>query len=263
MANVDLLVCRCNSNYMCDNLMWFTDFSNGRFYNEDCFDAMKEIPDSVIDLIVTDPTYRTISGGTSSKEAQGWNTSVLSKNDGKIFTHNDVKIVDYMKEFYRVLKDETHCYVMTNNLNLQELLNMAEQVGFFFHNMLIWRKNNCTANRWYMKEMELTCFFYKKPAKKINNASSKQIFEFDNIRNKIHPTQKPVELMQHYIENSSKENDCILDPFSGYGSTAIAAINTNRKWVCIEKDKSYYDAAISRIQTHLDSRVIEPVMQVI
>lgn len=230
--------------------MIFKDLKGGRFYNEDCFDAMREIPDGVIDMVITDPAYKTISGGTSSIEAQKWNTSILSKNDGKIFTHNDVKIIDYMKEFFRLLKPSSHCYVMTNNLNLRELLNIAEQVGFGFHNLLAWQKNNCTANRWYMKEMELVCFFYKKPAKNINNMSSKQIFKFDNIKNKVHPTQKPVELMQHYIENSSSENEIILDAFAGYGSTAIAAININRKWVCIEKDKEYYDKAIERIENH-------------
>ena len=230
--------------------MNFVDIKGGRFYNEDCFDAMKEIPDGVIDMIWTDPPYKVISGGTKSELAAGWNTSVLSKNDGKIFKYNDVNIIDYMKEFYRILKDGSHCYVMTNNINLRELLNCAEKVGFSFHNLLVWRKNNCTANRWYMKEMELICFFYKKPANPINDMSSKQIFEFDNIRNKSHPTEKPVELVTHYLLNSSQENECILDPFAGYGSLAIAAINTKRRWVCIEKDKEYYDKATQRIFLH-------------
>ena len=228
--------------------MIYKDFQSGRFYNADCFDAMKEIPDGVIDMIWTDPPYRIISGGTKSKLAAGWNTSVLSKNDGKIFENNDVSIIQYMKEFFRLLKNESHCYVMTNNLNLKELLISAEQAGFSFHNLLVWRKNNCTANRWYMKEMELICFFYKKPAKPINNMSSKQIFEFDNPRNKNHPTEKPYQLVKHYILNSSCEDELVLDPFGGYGATAIAAINTNRKWVCIEINSEYYDKAIKRIQ---------------
>lgn len=230
--------------------MKFQDFPTGRFYNEDCFDAMKEIPDGVIDMIWTDPPYRVISGGTKSELGVRWNNSVLSKNDGKIFNHNDVNILDYMKEFFRILKDGSHCYVMTNNINLKELLICAENVGFNFHNLLVWRKNTCTANRWYMKEMELICFFYKKPAKTINNPSSKQIFEFDNPKNKNHPTEKPYQLVEHYILNSSVENDCILDPFGGYGATAIAAMNTNRKWVCIEKETEYYDKAINRIINH-------------
>jgi DNA modification methylase len=128
---------------------------------------------------------------------------------------------------------------------------VAEEVGFNFHNLLAWRKNTCTANRWYMKEMELICFFYKKPAKAIINMSSKQIFEFDNPTNKKHPTEKPYQLVEHYILNSSLEGELVLDPFGGSGTTAIAAINTNRKWVCIEKDETYYSKAIKRISDHV------------
>ena len=57
-------------------------FGNIKLYNGDCLEVMKDIPDGSIDLIVTDPPYRTISGGTKSKWASGYPNSVLSKNDG-------------------------------------------------------------------------------------------------------------------------------------------------------------------------------------
>lgn len=109
------------------------------------------------------------------------------------------------------------------------------------------RKNTCTANRWYMKEMELVCFFYKKPAKKINNAGSKQIFEFDNPKNKRHPTEKPVELIAHYIENSTQPDEIVLDPFAGSGSSAIAAQLTGRRWISFESDDTHFYPAMCRI----------------
>lgn len=220
---------------------------NGQFIHGDAIDYMRRMPDGWIDMIFTDPPYRTISGGRDSALGYGFRTSILSKNDGKIFKHNDVSITDYMTHFYRLLKEGGHCYVMTNNLNLRELLNVAEAVGFGFHNLLAWRKNTCTANRWYMKELELVCLFYKRPANRINFAGSKQIFEFDNPRNKRHPTEKPVELMQHYIENSTQLGEIVFDPFAGSGSTAIAAQSSGRRWITNEIDPTFYYASVARL----------------
>ena len=68
------------------------------------------------------------------------------------------------------------------------------------------------------------------------------------LGNKKHPTEKPVELLKVLIENSSNEGDIVMDCFMGSGSTGIACINTNRKFVGIEIDKKYYDIAVERIQ---------------
>ena len=222
------------------------DIGNGTIYNGDCLELMQQIPDSCIDLIVTDPAYKVISGGTESTHAMGWKTSVLSANDGKIFKHNAIKSSDYVGEFYRILKPGSHCYIMTNNINLRDLLNVADSVGFGFHNLLVWEKNTANANRWYMKNMELTLMFYKKPVNKINDCGSKA-FRANNPKNKSHPTEKPVELMQHYIENSSQPGDLILDPFSGSGATAIAAQRSGRRWIAIEKDPEYYIKSVGRL----------------
>lgn len=78
---------------------------------------------------------------------------------------------------------------------------------------------------------------------------TKNILRIPNILgNKKHPTEKPVELLKLLIENSSNEGDIVIDCFMGSGSTGIACINTNRKFIGIEIDKKYYDIAIERIQ---------------
>ncbi len=218
--------------------------------NRDCLEVMKDIPDGSVDLIVTDPPYRTISGGNkSTKWKSGWSTSVLSENDGKIFEHNDINHLDWLKESYRVLADSSHIYIMTNLLNLFTIQQLAEQVGFKLHNLLVWEKNNANANRWYMKNCEYVLFMRKGNAKTINNPSSKTVHKFNNIiGNKIHPTQKPVELMELYILNSSKEGETVLDPFAGSGSTGVASVNLNRNFIGIELDEGYFNIATNRIQ---------------
>ncbi len=73
-----------------------------------------------------------------------------------------------------------------------------------------------------------------------------------NIDKGLHPTQKPVSLMEYLIKTYSDENDIVLDFCMGSGTTAIAAINTNRRYIGFENNKDYYDISIKRIQDHLD-----------
>lgn len=173
---------------------------------------------------------------------------MLSKNDGKIFEYNDIKPEVWIPEVYRVLKPESHCYIMINVLNMEDYLRICRETGFGLHNILPWNKGNVTPNRWYMKNCEFTLFLRKGKAKAINNLGSKMIHEFPNIiGNKLHPTEKPIELMKYYIANSSIEGDTVCDPFMGAGSTGVASKELKRNFLGIEIDKEYYDIADSRI----------------
>ncbi len=213
-------------------------------YNVDAKIALKELETGSIDLVVTDCPYSVISGGKKSKSKSGWQGSVLYRNDGKIFDYNDIDFEEWIPEVYRVLKDNADFYCMINVLNLEKLLTVARESGFKLHNVLIWEKNNATANRWYMKNCELTCYFYKGEAKTINNPSSKQVHQFNNFSgDKEHPTQKPVELMKLYISNSSNEGDLVLDPFAGSGSTLVAAKELKRNFIGFEIDPKYFEVS--------------------
>ena len=202
--------------------------------------------DNSIDLILTDPPYKCISGGKPHKKGQP--SGMLSKNDGKIFNHNNINPKVWIPEMYRVLKDNSQCYIMVNTLNMENYLRICRETGFKLHNILSWKKSNCTPSRWYMKNCEFTLFLRKGKAKTINNVGSKMIHEFPNIiGNKLHPTEKPVELMKYYIENSSNVGDIVFDPFMGVGSTGVAANELDRDFIGIEIDKEYYDIAKERL----------------
>jgi len=81
------------------------------------------------------------------------------------------------------------------------------------------------------------------------NAGSTIKFNYDKNRG-IHPTQKPVKLLEYLIKTYSVENELILDNTAGSGSLAIAAINTNRNYICIEKDDHYFEVMSERIANH-------------
>lgn len=217
-------------------------------YNNDCLNVFKDIPDNSIDLIISDVPYKVISGGRPKYKGQP--SGILSKNDGKIFNNNDIKPCEYMYELYRVLKEGTHCYIFINFINLQEMMNEAEKVGFKLHTLLIWEKNNKTPSRWYMKNQEYILFMRKGKAKPVKNAGVGHILKYNNIMggNKSHPCEKPVDLLELLITNSSNENDIVFDPFMGSGSCGVACMNTNRKFIGIELDENYFNIAKNRIE---------------
>lgn len=234
-----------------------------KVYNDDCINLFGKIDDESIDLIVTDPPYKTTSRGNSGNSG-----GMLKKNinkKGKVFEHNDIDCEEYAKEFYRVLKKDSHCYVMTNHVNLIHMLNCftdlrtyeerkngVKKYGFKFVKSLIWDKGNKIMGQYYMSQFEYILFFRKEKGKKINNCGTSDIIYVPNKKTKdengenIHDTEKPIELMEILINNSSEENDIVLDPFSGSGSTIIASILNGRRYIGIEKDEKYYNTILKR-----------------
>ncbi len=220
-----------------------------KVYNIDCLIGLKEMPSESVDLCVTDPPYNVISGGNKDRGTNGFPNSVLNRNDGKIFDFNDINFEDWIPEVYRVLKKDADFYCMINVINLEKLLRIARESGFKLHNVLVWEKNSANPNRWYMKNCEFTCYFYKGEAKTINNPGSKQVHSFKNpIGNKLHPTQKPVELFEMYVNTSSKEGDIVLDPFMGSGTIAVVCKKNRRQYLGFEIDEKYFKICTERLE---------------
>lgn len=246
-----------------------------RLYNNDCLTIMAELPDESIDLVVTDCPYHIVSGGCTNdavkigrsrkREAHGGcyvgDTNHVNlggifnefdelryTKDGKLFKHNEIKFSEWLPEVYRVLKPNSHCYIMINPRNLKDLQIEAEKVGFIFQNLIVWDKGNSLPNKYYLNSYELILMLRKGKAKNINNKGTKNILRVPNIiRNKKHPTEKPAELMQILIENSSKKGEVVLDPFMGVGGVGVACMKSGRDFIGIEIDKKYFDIAIDQI----------------
>jgi site-specific DNA-methyltransferase (adenine-specific) len=210
------------------------------------------MPDESVDLVLTDCPYHIVQGGCTNipiKEESSTNTFIRKNaKTGKIFTNNDIKFEEWLPHIYRVLKQDTHCYIMINPRNLAELQTKAEKVGFKFQNILIWYKNNSLPNRYYLNSYEMILMLRKGKARNINNMGTKNVLEIKNIiGNKSHPTEKPVELMKILIENSTNGGGIVLDPFMGTGATGVACKESGRDFIGIEIDKKYYDIAKERI----------------
>ena len=222
----------------------------------DARDGLAALPDNCVDLIVTDPPYRGISGGNAvGKDGlgrYGRPTGMLTKNDGKYFRHNDIDVTEYAAHLYRVLTSPGHCYVMSNLINLWRFHEEFTRVGFKVHNLLVWHKNTTNPNRWFMKNGEYILFLRKGPARSIYTPGAQTVTKVKNVTGtqRQHPTEKPVELMQQYVLASSLPGQVILDPFMGAGSTGVAALREGRRFIGFESDLQHYTAAYGRLTQH-------------
>ena len=232
----------------------------------DCLEKMKDIKDNSIDLVVTDPPYKVTARGNAGNSG-GMMQKKLSMQ-GKIFQHNEIKPIEYIPEFYRILKDGSHCYIMTNHVNLQEIINVATEGGFKFIKSLIWNKGNKIMGQYYMSQFEYILFFRKGKGKKINKCGTADILNVPNKKTKnkegknIHDTEKPVELMKILIENSTQEGEMVLDPFVGVGAVSLASNELNRNSIGVELDDIYFDIAVNRVKKYIEDNKIECELEI-
>ncbi len=222
-----------------------SDIMDIKLLHGDCLDLMKDIPDESVDLILTDPPYRTTSRGSSGGTGGMLKEEINKK--GMVFQHNTTQFSEWLPKLYSIIKEQGHLYVMVNNKNLSKMLVEVEKAGFKIFKTLIWAKNSPITNMYYMDSHEYIIFCRKGKAKRINNCGTKSVLNVDNHRNKVHPTEKPVELMEILINNSTLEGQTVFDPFMGSGSTGVACMNLNRNFIGIEIDEKYFEIAKERI----------------
>lgn len=212
----------------------------------DCLELMKDIPDKSIDLIVTDPPYL-IKYKTNHRKNKKHDFCSEILNDD-----NYQMISDYIKECYRVLKDNTAMYIFCNCDRVDFFKQELEKTRFNIKNMIIWVKNNWTAGdlkAQFGKQYEII-FLVNKGRKNFNGKRITDIWNFNRVagRQQLHQNQKPLDLIEQCILKHSNENDLIFDGFMGSGTTGVACKNLNRNFIGFELDNNYFNMAKERIE---------------
>lgn len=207
-----------------------------KLYNGDCLEKIKELPDKSIDLIVTDPPY--FLGMT---------------HNGQKGDFTDLKICEpfyngLFTEYNRVLKDEGRIYFFT------------DWRGYAFYypvfarhipvrNLIVWDKKSGAGNQ-YNFAHEFIIYGTKKPINQGGSNVWRETAFSSGARKtngeKVHPTQKPVELIERIIKDGSKPGATVFDGFMGSGTTGVACLNTGRKFIGVELQQKYFDVACTR-----------------
>lgn len=215
-----------------------------KIYNEDCIKGMSKIESGGADMVLTDPPYL-ISYCSSRRKEHRFCNEILNDD-------NEQLIVDYMRECYRILKDDSAAYVFCSAKTLDFFMRQARETGFNIKNVLIWRKNNHTAGD--LEAQYGQCYepilYLNKGRRLIKGKRLEDVWDFDRVSadKLVHQNEKPVPLLMQCILKSSDENDLVFDGFMGSASTALACMRTNRRFLGFELDEGYFKIAQRRIR---------------
>lgn len=226
----------------------------------DSRDVIKQIPDNSIDFILTDPPYNLGQHSTGNIPLPG--RSAMN-NDVAEWDMIDFNPEEWAEEFIRILKPTGNLFIFTSYNQLGRWYNCLDH-RFDTSNFMIWHKTNPApkifkAGFLNSCEMIFTCWNKKHTWNFISQAEMHNFVESpicmrpERLANPKHPAQKPVSILKKMIEIASNRDDIIFDPFMGVGSTGVAALELGRRFIGVELDKSYFEAAKVRIESIINN----------
>lgn len=202
----------------------------------DCIDLMKVIPDQFVNMVLCDLPY-----GEVSQKSSG-----LRKLDRGDADTCDIDLSCLISEFSRVCNGSVYAFCGTEQIST--IVQHLKSHGFTTR-VGVWEKTNpspMNGSRLWISGLEF-CVFGRRANATFNEHCKKAIWQAPSGRSKIHPTQKPTSLMERLILASSNFNDVVLDCTMGSGTTGVACVNTNRRFIGIEQSEEYFKIAEQRI----------------
>lgn len=204
----------------------------------DCLELMKGIQDGSVDLVLTDPPY-----------GMNFQSNYRAKKYSKIENDTCLDWLDaFLQECWRVLKPNSAIYLFCS-WHKVDIFKKAVEKRFKIKNIIIWEKNNTSMGDLkgsYAPKYEMVIFAHK-GRRVLNGFRYPDVLTAKRTGNKLHPTQKPIELLEIFVNSSSNDGETVLDPFMGSGSTGVACVNTGRNFIGIELDPIYFQTAQERI----------------
>jgi DNA modification methylase len=242
-----------------------------------CLEVMKKMPAECVDMVFVDPPYfLQLPAGRKLLRWSG--TEVNGVNEQwdvfKDFEDYDNFTKNYLTEVKRLMKPNATIWVIGMYHNIHRVGKIMQDLGFWILNDVIWFKTNPMPNWlgvrltnatetliWAVKDKKVKNYtFNKEIARTFNNGKlGINVWRIplctgeerlkDEKGQKIHPTQKPEELMRRVILSSTKAGDIILDPMAGVGTTGYVAKKLGRNFIMIEINQKYVEATIKRFKS--------------
>ena len=249
-----------------NKLKYYYEKGEFKLIQGDSLEILKKIKPQSVDMIFADPPYFlsgdgiTCSAGKMVSVKKGEWDEKIDVKDKHLFNKKWIKLCK------RVLKDDGTIWISGTMHNIYSIGMALEEEGFKIINNITWKKLNPPPNiscRAFTHSTE-TILWAKKDLKKSKHKFNYEVMKELNGGKQMkdvwetsltkpsekkcgkHPTQKPIDLLEKIILSSTDENDLILDPFNGSGTTGIVANKLNRKYIGIEKEKEYLDLTIRR-----------------
>ena len=207
----------------------------------DCMELMNNIPNESVDLVLTDIPYNVVN-----REDNGLRK--LDKENADILTFD---LINFLEQLYDKAKSTIIIFCGKEQVSIiHSYFNDKQKKGKGTVRQLIWEKSNpspMNGQHIYLSGVE-NAIWFKKRGGTFNAHCKNTVFKYPIGRSKLHPTEKNHLLLQELILDNSNENDLILDPCMGSGSTGIVALQNNRNFLGIELNQNYFDIAKSRLE---------------
>jgi DNA modification methylase len=218
-----------------------------------CGDATQAEPyrtllgEELADMVFTDPPYNVNYANTAKDKLRGTNRPILNDNLGEAF---EAFLTAACQNLLEVTKGAV--YIAMSSSELDTLQSAFRAAGGRWSTFIIWAKNTFTLGRSdYQRQYEPILYGWRDGADQFWCGARDQgdVWQIKKpAKNDLHPTMKPVELVERAVRNSSKTRDIVLDPFGGSGSTLIACEKAGRRARLIELDPKYVDVIVKRWQ---------------
>ena len=256
-------------NYDLDKLIqWCKDkhyqTTSIQLFKGDFFEISKDVADGQVYLVITDPPYNIAHENEAVYEGRKNVSSDFGewdKRDHEEFKGDFEKWADI---FNRILSPNGSGYIFTSDAYISHIREALENVGLRYRATLVWHKTNpgtspTKAN--FISSVEYIIYFSKGTERTFNWMGDNEMQNFiespvcsgnerlkDAQGNTLHPTQKPISVIRHLMDISSNKGDMVFDGFMGSGTTAHVAKLRDRRFIGIEMDEAYFNAAQARVK---------------
>jgi site-specific DNA-methyltransferase (adenine-specific) len=227
--------------------------SDIKLFNQSCLDFLPSVASKSVDLIILDPPY-VISRPTSFMECgpQGVERLRISYDFGE-WDYEIFVLDEVMKECYRVLKNHGTLICFYDLWKIETLKNWIEGANFKQIRFIEWLKTNPvpinSKVNYLTNSREIAVLGVKGGKPTFNSEYDNGLYQFPicHEKDRFHPNQKPLNLLESLIKKHSNDGDLIMDCFAGSSSCAVACHNTNRNFVGCELDETFYNKSLERI----------------
>lgn len=185
----------------------------------DSIQWLRRLNTESVDCIFTDPAYESL------EKHRAIGTTTRLQDWFPIFPNK--RFLDLMVEFYRVLKSDRHCYVMSDEETLYAMRPAAEEAGFKWWKAVVWDKQTIGNGYHYRNGHEFVVFLEKGNRPLRDRTRVRSVVALSGMRSgrgKRYPTQKPVALIRHFLHQSVDPGMVVIDPFMGSGATLVAGV---------------------------------------
>jgi len=218
-------------------------------------DVEKLMGGELADMAFTDPPYNVDYGNSAKDKMRGKDRRILNDALGDGFYKF---LYDACVNLLLVTKGA--CYVCMSSSELHTLQKAWLDAGGKWSTFVIWAKNTFTLGRAdYQRQYEPILYGWKQGSDHFwcGDRDQSDIWNYNKPRvNDLHPTMKPVELVERAIKNSSKSRDIVLDLFGGSGTTLIACEKTNRQARLVELDPKFVDVIVKRWEDYAGQKAV-------